>query len=242
MSRLPLRSVSVQPELPEEAYYSAIPAVRSLIGRPLSFSAPVTCLIGENGTGKSTLLEAVAVAAGLNAEGGTRNFRFASRETHSALYRYVRLGWNDQPDNSFFLRAESFYGLSSAIDDLNVIHAYGGRSLHTLSHGEAFLRLVQERLSGRGLYLLDEPEAALSPTRQLTLLCELHRLVSEGAQILMATHSPLLMAYPEAQLLQTSEQGLRAVALQDTEHYRVTRRALTDPEFLPRFLGDRTGP
>ncbi len=219
-----LRSVSLKREtVPSFTEYPfTIPAVRHL--DEIEFHAGVTFFVGENGTGKSTLLEALAVAAGLNAEGGSRNFLFHTRETHSPLHRHLRVVRGaKRPRDSYFMRAECFYNVATEIDNLDVADAYGNRSLHEQSHGESFWTLLSERFGGGGLYLLDEPEAALSPSRQLSALALVHRLVREKAQFVIATHSPILMAYPNAFIYLLSEDGIRRVAYRETEHYQVTR-------------------
>lgn len=213
----------------------------------LSFEKPVTFLVGENGTGKSTLLEAVAAAYGFNPEGGTRNFTFSTRATHSELYRHLAVARHAYAKDGFFLRAESFYNLASNIDELDgspsfgnrVIDSYGGRSLHAQSHGESFLALIENRFGGNGLYLLDEPEAALSPSRLMTLLVRIHDLVDKHSQFFIATHSPILMAYPGATVLELSEAGIRPVDYRETEHYQLTRRFLEDPERMFRYLFEK---
>ena len=230
-----------------DSYLSRLPAVRALAERGeegLSFSKPVTFLVGENGTGKSTLLEAIAVACGFNAEGGTRNFHFSTRDTHSSLCQAITVARTDYPRDGFFFRAESFYNVATNIDEMDeefsfgspVIDSYGGVSLHEQSHGESFLALVEHRFGGWGLYLLDEPEAALSPTRMMSLLVLLHRLVEEHSQFVIATHSPILMAYPGARIYQLSQQGIEPVAYRDTEHYQITRRFLEAPERMLELL------
>jgi predicted ATPase len=219
-----LRSISLKREMVTSfaEYPFTIPAVRHL--DEIEFHAGVTFFVGENGTGKSTLLEALAVAAGLNAEGGSRNILFQSRETHSPLHQYLRLVRGaKRPRDSYFLRAESFYNLATRIDELAVADSYGNRSLHEQSHGESFWALLSERFGGGGLYLLDEPEAALSPSRQLSALARIHNLVREKAQFVIATHSPILMAYPNASIYLLAEDGIRKVPYRETEHYQVTR-------------------
>ncbi|MEY8280527.1 AAA family ATPase [Oscillospiraceae bacterium 52-8] len=193
-------------------YLNDLPCLREL--GALAFHRPVTYFVGENGTGKSTLLEGLAVALGLNPEGGGRNFHFASKETHSPLHRCLTVTKGPyRPQTSYFLRAESFYNLASEVDRLEEIGApglfdsYGGRSLHSQSHGEAFLSLVLGRFPPRGLYLLDEPEAALSPSRQLALLRQIHLLAEGGSQFIIATHSPILMALPGTAVLSFEEGG-----------------------------------
>ena len=238
-------SLSLRSALPEGSYLNGLPAVRWLAeGHALHFTAPVTFLVGENGSGKSTLLEAVAVAAGFNAEGGTRNFHFSTQATHSDLGSYITLARREYPSDGFFLRAESFYNVASYIDQLDdapsfgpsLIDSYGGVSLHSQSHGESFLALVQNRFGGQGLYLLDEPEAALSPSRLLTLMGEMDALVKADSQFVIATHSPILMAFPEARIYELSGEGIRPAAYRETEHYQLTKRFLDDPERMLRYL------
>ena len=228
-----LSGVKLRRELPERSYLKDLPPVRYLAaGNELRFDRPVTFLVGENGSGKSTLLEGIAVACGFNPEGGTRNFRIATRETHSELGEYLTPIRKGYPRDGFFLRAESFYNVASSIDEMDeggilgprVIDSYGGESL------------LKNRFGGEGLYLLDEPEAALSPSRLLTLLCEMRRLVELDSQFLIATHSPILMAYPGARLYQLGETGVHAVDYRETEHYQLTKRFLEDPERMLHYL------
>ncbi|MGE0353404.1 MAG: AAA family ATPase [Gemmatimonadales bacterium] len=229
--------------LPHEravGYPYDIPAIRHL--DRLKFTTPVTCFVGENGSGKSTLLEAIAGSFGLNPEGGTKHARFSTRHSHSDLFRKLRLE-KTRPacTDSYFLRAESFYNLATVVEDRRNYHAYdedagGGRSLHEQSHGESFLALVLHRLRGNGFYLFDEPEAALSPSRQLALLAAMHRLVRRGSQFIMATHSPILLAYPGATIYLFGDHPPRPVAYTDTEHYSVTRAFLEHPERMLREL------
>ena len=197
-----------------DSYPFSIPAVRGL--SEIKFAKEVTILVGENGSGKSTLLEAIAVALGFNAEGGTVNFQFQTRETHSELHKYLRLARSfKRYRDGFFLRAESFYNVATNIDEIDesgggrpLIQSYGGKSLHHQSHGESFLALMLNRFGGNGLYLLDEPEAALSPTRQMTVLSRMFQLIRQKSQFIIATHSPILMAYPGALIYQISETGI----------------------------------
>jgi predicted ATPase len=219
---------------PNEYPYS-IPAIRSL--DTLEFHPRVTFFVGENGSGKSTLLEAVAVLLGFNAEGGTRNFSFATRHSESPLHQAFRPIRNARRERAgFFLRAESTYNVATYIEDIGVQQWYGGRSLHEQSHGEAFLTLVEQKFRPEGLYLLDEPEAALSPARQLRFLGHLHVLAQGGAQFIIATHSPILLAYPNALLYELSENGIAAVRYEDTEHYRLTRDFLLHRDRFFRAL------
>ena len=247
-SRLYIASAALTRPVEGDRYLLEIPAVRHLAqGNPLVFRAPVTFLAGENGTGKSTLLEAIAVAWGFNPEGGTRNFRFSTSASHSSLGISLTLTKRGCPGDGFFLRAESFYNVATNIDQMDegpsfggrIIDSYGGVSLHRRSHGESFLSLVQNRFGGHGLYLLDEPEAALSPTRLLSLLALIDNLVRDASQLIIATHSPILMAYPGAEILQLSEDGIQSVPYRETDHYQITRRFLEDPDRMLRHLLNR---
>jgi predicted ATPase len=221
-----------------EDYPFHVPAVRGL--HDLGLTAPVTFFVGENGSGKSTLLEAIAVASGFNAEGGTRNFRFATRTTHSELHEYLRLTRSPgRHTDGYFLRAESFYNVASAAEAYGVEWQHGGgRSPHEQSHGESFLALVLHRLHGNGLYLFDEPEAALSPTRQLSLLVAMQQLVKAKSQFIIATHSPILLGYPGATIYEFGEDGIRAVEYRETEHYTVTKAFLEHPQRMLSELFD----
>lgn len=231
----------------ESSYLSNLPVVKHLIRhQSLPLSKNVTFFVGENGTGKSTLLEAIAVSYGFNAEGGSVNFNFSTRNTHSELCNHLILRKRAKARDGFFLRAESVYNVATNIDkmdsepsfDPQVIENYGGVSLHNQSHGESFLSIVQNRFFGKGLYILDEPEAALSPTNQLVLLAEMNRLVKSGSQFIIATHSPILMAFPDAEILQFSADGINAVAYKETEHYQITKRFLENPESMLDCLFD----
>ena len=219
-----LRAITLVRErvLDPSVYPYTIPAIRSL--DTLEFHPRVTFLVGENGSGKSTILEAVALLLGFNAEGGTKNFSFATQHSESELYRALRPVRNARREKSgFFLRAESMFNVATNIEQLGIVGYYGGRSLHEQSHGEAFLTLVEVKFHPNGLYLLDEPEAALSPARQLRFLGHLHALAKAGAQFIIATHSPILLAYPDALLYELSEQGIAAVPYEKTDHYLLTR-------------------
>lgn len=232
-----LAEIQLKPTAPLEppAFPFTLPAIRSL--ERLILHPNVTFLVGENGSGKSTLLEAIAVGMGFNPEGGSRNFNFATRASHSSLHEHLRLVRGiDRPRDGFFLRAESFYNVSSEVERLGVLRSYGGTSLHEQSHGEAFLSLFMHRFGRDGFYVLDEPEAALSPQRQLALLSRLHDLVGQSCQFVIATHSPILMAYPNATIYAFGEHGISQVAYEDTEHYRVTRDFLANPARMLRVL------
>lgn len=247
MSGLYIDSVRLARPLPENSWLNGIPAVRWLAEHgALELKKPVTFFVGENGTGKSTLTEAIALAAGFNPEGGTFNFDFQTENAYSELWEHVRLGRMRKAKDGFFLRAESFYNLASYIDAHDrdpesgdpILPGFGGVSLHAQSHGESFLAMVQNRLGGHGLYIFDEPEAALSPSRLLTLLVEIDRLVKKDSQFIIATHSPILMAYPGAEVLELSGDGIRPVDYRETEHFQLTRQFLDDPDRMLRYLLD----
>jgi predicted ATPase len=229
-----------------ERYPFSLPVVRHL--SQLSFHPKVTFFIGENGTGKSTLIEALAVSCDLNPEGGSRNFSFSTRASHSQLENYLRIAKRGLPPDSFFLRAESLYNVATQIDRLGVNRSYGGASLHEQSHGEAFFTLFEQRFGFRqpdrppvpGLYFLDEPEAALSPNRQLQFLALLHDYCNEGSQFVIATHSPIIMAYPESWIFVLDSGGIRQVPYVETEHYLVTKRFLTQHRKMLEVLLDNT--
>lgn len=220
-----------------DRYPFALPALYHL--DVLQLNPQVTFFIGENGSGKSTLLEAVAVSWGFNPEGGTKNFRFGTRASHSELERYLRFSKGiPAPRDGFFLRAESFFNVATEIERLDaepaaappVIDSYGGKSLHEQSHGESFMALLLNRFRGKGLYILDEPEAALSPQRQLAVLSRIHDLVMDDSQFIIATHSPILMSYPNATIYSLSTDGIRKIDYYETEHYQVTRDFLINPK------------
>jgi predicted ATPase len=218
-------------------YPFSIPAIRDL--ERLTFHPDVTYFIGENGTGKSTLLEAIARVMGFNPEGGTKNSLFSTRDTHSNLSDFIKpVRSYKAARDGFFLRAESFYNLASYIDEVEYTGSYGGKSLHAQSHGESFLALLTQKFRGNGLYLLDEPEAALSPSRQLSALAVIHKLVKADSQFIIATHSPILMAYPNARIYLFTETGIREVAYEDTDHYRVTRDFIEHREQMLHVLFD----
>jgi predicted ATPase len=219
-----------------DAYPFSLSAIREL--DVLRLHPRVTFFVGENGSGKSTLLEAIAVSFGFNAEGGTKNFRFGTRSSHSALHEYLRIAKGiRRPKDGFFLRAESFFNVATEIERLDeegagprVIDSYGGKSLHEQSHGESFLALMMNRFGGNGLYLLDEPEAALSPQRQLAALARIHDLVNADSQFIIATHSPILMAYPDSLIYACNADGIALVAYEETEHYRVMHDFMANPK------------
>lgn len=243
-NRLYIRDVMLKKGLPKQSYLNDIPAVQYLLrGNALSMHSNVTFFAGENGAGKSTLLEAIAVAYGFNPEGGSRNFTFATKHSHSRLWEYLTLTKTDFAEDGFFLRAESFYNVATSIESMSgaglgrpVVDYYGGVSLHEQSHGESFLNLVEKRFGGKGLYILDEPEAALSPMRLLRLMSNIDRLVKNHSQFIIATHSPVLMAFPGAQVLWFDDRGVTETAYQNTEHYLVTKQFFENPERMLHYL------
>lgn len=222
-----------------QAYPYNIPAVRD-IGK-LRFHQDVTFFVGENGAGKSTVLEALALALGFGPEGGTRHVQRSTTESTSGLHRSLRLVRSfRRPTDGYFLRAESFFNVATYMDEVGYLDGYGGKSLHARSHGESFMTLLTQKLRGNGLYLLDEPEAALSPARQLAALAAIHQLVQDGSQFIIATHSPILLAYPESRILQFGEDGISEIGYEETESFTVTKDFLSHyPRRLEQLLSDR---
>jgi len=213
-----------------DKYPYTIPAVATL--QELALHPKVTFFVGENGSGKSTLLEALAVRCRLNPEGGSRNFNFSTRASHSTLADDLLIIQGTGRGDAWFLRAESFFNVGTEIErlDRSILGAYGGKSLHEQSHGESFFALFRNRFGPHGLYLLDEPEAALSPQRQMSFLRLMHDHCRAGAQFIIATHSPIIMAYPDAWIYSFGEAGIARTQYTDTEHYRVTRSFLGNPQ------------
>lgn len=206
-------------------------------GLDLTLTTPITFLVGENGSGKSTLLEALAWALGYSAQGGARSQSYAEGADGHALGRALALSWRQRTTDGFFMRAETFFNFASYLDEVNSdFRAYGGRSLQQQSHGEAFLALFQHRFED-GFFLLDEPEAALSPARQLAFLRVLHDLtVGKRAQLIIATHSPILLSFPGSTVLLLEGGDIKTVDYRETEHYQLTRGFLEAPERFYRFL------
>ncbi len=232
-----IRSVKLDRLSNELGYTAKLSAVKSLAKmEELELQRPVTYFVGENGTGKSTLLEAIAVKYGFNAEGGSLNYSFTTKETHSELHSVIKLIRGiERPKTGFFLRAESFYNAASYLDDADggsgkLLRAYGGVSLHEQSHGESFFSLVMNRFAGRGMYILDEPEAALSPSRQMSLLIRVNELVKQGSQFIIATHSPIILAYPDSVIFELTESGINETEYKNTETYTVMKAFMDDPK------------
>jgi predicted ATPase len=235
-----LRSVTLLHEniCDYKTYPFTVPAIRGL--NTLEFQSQVTFFVGENGSGKSTLLEAIAYQCGFNTAGGGRNNVHDVDSSNSALGEHIRLSWLPKVTQGFFLRAESFYHFASHLDQLAKddptfnYQGYGGKSLHHQSHGESFLSLFINRFGGKGIYLLDEPEAALSPARQLAFMRIIHQLAKNGeAQFIIATHSPILLGYPNATLFSFDSNSIQSISYQETEHFQITKEFLTRTD---RFL------
>ncbi|MBW9150987.1 AAA family ATPase [Clostridium estertheticum] len=223
-------------------YPFCLPTIKNLSS--LDFHPKVTFIVGENGSGKSTILEAIAIACGFNPEGGTINFNFSSMDTHSELYKYIKLVKGvKKPKNGFFLRAESFYNLASNIDELDrvggpkLVSSYGGQSLHKQSHGESFFAVFMNRFGSNGLYILDEPEAALSPSRQMSMITRIHELVNMGSQFIISTHSPIIMAYPESTIYEIKDK-MEVVRYEETENYQITKNFINNRDKMLRILID----
>ena len=215
-----------------------IPAVRDIAR--LDFHPAITFFTGENGAGKSTVLEALALALGYNAEGGSKFAHFQTADTRDDLYAHLRLIRSPPvPKDGYFLRAESFFNVVSNRRQIGYEQDYDGSTLHGNSHGEAFLSVLLHRLSGNGLYLMDEPEAALSPARQMAVLRAFDRLVRQHSQLIIATHSPILLAYPNARIYRFDQSGIREIAYEDSEPYRMTRDFLNHyPHRIAQLLAD----
>jgi predicted ATPase len=226
--------------LPEEMDHTRYPFnIRAFShGIDVTFRSKVTFFVGENGSGKSTLLEALAECCGFNPEGGNRDHHRATFADRSALAQALRLSWLPKVTEGFFMRAESFYNFATYIEQVSDLRAYGGKSLHEQSHGESFISLFANRFE-QGIYILDEPEAALSPQRQLSFLKIIHDLSTPGhAQFLIATHSPILLSYPGAVLFDLDGDAISQVGYRETKHFLITRDFLNAPErFFKHLFG-----
>lgn len=244
-----LRSIELHPEKDDLEYYPfTVPAIRNL--QSIDLNHPVTFFVGENGSGKSTLLEGIAEYCGFDREGGSRNVRFASNDTYgnlssfSQISKNLKVVWDKRPKDGWYLRAESFFNIANyfdemAKDDPAAYLPYGGKSLHLMSHGEAFLSLFKHRFS-QGLFLLDEPEAALSPQRQLALLRVMLELTKENrnepSQFIIATHSPILLSFPNAKIYSFDGENIHEIAYEDVPAVQLTKHYLQDPKAFLRHL------
>ena len=246
-----IQEIRLSQSIPNNSYLAKLPVIKNLqkMGA-IRFQKPVTFFVGENGIGKSTLIEAMAVAMGFNPEGGTLNFNFSTCNSHSELYQYLSVIKNvSRRRDGFFLRAESFYNVASYVDELDrqpsfgppIINSYGGVSLHCQSHGESFLALVENRFGGNGIYILDEPEAALSPGGLMRLMVSMRALVRQNSQFIISTHSPILMSFPDAEVYQLTEHSIESVSYRDTEHFRVTKQFINNPERMLHYLMEEEG-
>jgi predicted ATPase len=241
-AELYIRRLSMIGDIPENNYLFSLPVIKYLRNNYIDLEKAVTFIVGENGTGKSTLIEAIAVTLDFNPEGGTKNFSFSTEDSHSELYKYIAVGQNfRKPKDGFFLRAESFYNAATYIDEITnvdprMINYYGGKSLHRMSHGESFMACMENRFGGNGLYILDEPEAALSPMKLMRLMCIINELVERNSQFIISTHSPILMTFPDADILQIEEEEIKRVTFRETEHYQLTKRFIENPERMLKYL------
>lgn len=226
-----------------DAYPFGLPAVKGL--NEIDFGQSLVVLVGENGSGKSTLLEALGIALGCSPEGGSKNFRYSTSDSHSPLHDFVRIGRDSKRiTDVYFYRAETHYNLAAEMKRLDeepgldrpIVTFYGGNVLHELSHGQSVIALLRHRFKGGGLYIMDEPEAALSPVRQLEMMVFVRKLIGAGAQFILATHSPLLMAMPGAAIYELSESGVRRVDFDEVGHVMLYKRILRDPNFIESIV------
>lgn len=228
-----------------DRYPFCIPFIKNL--DEITFPHQVTFFVGENGSGKSTILEAIAAKANFGPEGGSKNIHFktSQEQTYSGteqLSKYITLSWRKKPFDGYFFRAESFFNIANYIDtmaqhDLRAYDSYGGKSLHEQSHGESFLAFFKNRMGSDGFFILDEPEAALSPQRQLALMIIINAMCSTSrAQFIIATHSPILLAYPKATIYSCDNEKLQTIRYKETEHYKITKQFLENPEQFMHHL------
>lgn len=223
----------------EDSYLREIEAFQDL--DKLDFNVPVTFFVGENGSGKSTLLEAIAVAHGFNPEGGTKNYAFSTYDSHSELYEAIKVAKGYRKEKiGYFLRTESFYNVATQEEEY-ADYLHPSLKYHEKSHGESFLELAQNYLQPNGLYLFDEPETALSPQRQLTLLMEIDECAKNGSQFIIVTHSPILLGIPNANIYSFDTGQIHLCDYEDTESYRITKMFVNDREaFLHRLLDGKS--
>ena len=238
MGELYLKSVDINKDkIPQDDYIYDLSVIKNF--KKIEFKKPITIFVGENGLGKSTLIEAIATKLGFNAEGGSRNFNFKTCQTESDLNKYIRIIKGPyRAKDGYFLRSESLYNVASNIDDLDEVKcdappislAYGGKSLHDQSHGESFLSIFFKRFMGNGLYILDEPEAALSPVSQMSLLIRINELSGLDSQFIIATHSPILLAIPNSEILEITEKGIFERKYFETEHFKTMENFFNNTE------------
>lgn len=251
-SKIYVSAIKITEPIPKDNYLSGLPVVDNLIKmKELTFSKPITFFVGENGIGKSTLIEAIAVKFGFNPEGGTRNYNFRTKNTHSKLHEYIGLVKTcNFAKSGYFLRAESFYNAISYVEYLDREFATdtgylehlqqkgeGTSCLHQMSHGESFLRTIND-FRANGLYILDEPEAALSPNGIMKIMCRINALVEKGCQFIISTHSPILTTLPNADIYQLSNDAIERVEYTQTEHFLITKKFLNAPEQMVKYLLD----
>lgn len=223
-------------KISDESYLTNIDALYMV--KKIDFMKPITLFVGENGSGKSTLLEAIAVAHGFNPEGGTKNYCFSTHDTHSELCNAITIAKGYRKEKwGYFLRAESFYNVATQEEEY-ADFAHPSEEYHNRSHGESFLKMVQNNIQPNGLYFLDEPEAALSPQRQLTLLAEIYRCASDGAQFIIATHSPILLGIPNAEIFSFDNGKIHTCRYEETESYKVTELFINNRKRLLENLLD----
>ena len=230
-SNLFITKISLEKDKIEDytKYPFNIPIVKNF--NELEIDSPVTFLVGENGIGKSTFVEAIAINCKMNPEGGSNNFTFSTKDTHSKLSEYMHVSFYNHPKTRYFLRAESFYNVATTIDNDELNEYYKFESLHECSHGESFIKLIKNRFYDHGLYILDEPEAALSPNRQLTLLCLIDELVKKGSQFIIATHSPILISYRNGKILNLDD-NFKEIKYEDTDIYQTYKMYLDNYEHM----------
>lgn len=231
MNKFYVEKINLKRKIDESSYLNSIKSIKWLENNSLSFDNPITILVGENGSGKSTLIEAIAISMGFNPEGGTRNSSFSTKDTHSDLYDYLTITRSAYFKTGYFLRAESFYNTISYYDEVSSdVRNYV--SQHTKSHGESFLNTAKDRFKNNGLFILDEPEAALSINRLMSLICIIHDAIENNCQFIIATHSPILMSYPKALVYQLSDDGIKKVNYKETDNYQVTKDFFNNPELM----------
>ena len=223
-------------EIEPNSYIRTIESLRDV--EKIEFQSAVSLFVGENGTGKSTLLEAIAVAHGFNPEGGTKNYVFSTYDSHSELCDAIRIAKGYRKEKwGYFLRAESFYNVATQEEKYADI-AHPSMQYHKKSHGESFLDLAQDNIKSNGLYLLDEPEAALSPQRQLTLLTQIYKCANDGAQFIIATHSPILLGIPNAQIFCFDNGKIHTCTYEETDSYKITEMFINNRKSLLQKLLD----